>query len=196
MDLKEIEKNYASMPDHEIIRIATTDAHGLRPEVFGIIEIEIKKRNLNLDILKGAYAQNKNYTNEEIATYSKLLRDLPCPICRSTQEKLNGTISHTLNSFILFSTHQTQITIACPKCLNKKNNSALISTALLGWWGFPLEFFETPLYFYRNLRAKRKNRVDTSNETLLSFTLANIGEIETYKDDKEKLKQIITPRKN
>ena len=34
------------MSDVELERIATTDAHGLRLEVFEIIEQEIKKRNL------------------------------------------------------------------------------------------------------------------------------------------------------
>ena len=43
MDIKDIERHYERMSDSELIRIATTDAQGLRPEVFGIIENEIKK---------------------------------------------------------------------------------------------------------------------------------------------------------
>jgi hypothetical protein len=195
MDIKDIEKNYERMSDNEIIRIATTDARGLRPEVFGIIENEIKKRNLNPDILKGALAQNKEYSIDEVENYSKLLRDLPCPICGNIHEKLNGTISHTVKSFIIFTTYGTEPTIACPDCLDKKNNAAMISTALLGWWGIPWGFFKTPIYIYRNYKAKQENRIDNSNNTLLSFTLGNIGEIETYKDDKEKLKEIIKPKK-
>lgn len=48
LDLKDIEKNYEKMPDDEIVRIATTNATGLRPEVYGIIENEIKKETLAL----------------------------------------------------------------------------------------------------------------------------------------------------
>lgn len=195
MDIKNIEKHYARMSDNEIIRVATTNARGLRPEVFGIIENEIKKRNLNPDLLKGVLAQNKEYSIEEIENYSKLLRDLPCPICGNTHEKLNGTISHTVKSFIVFTVSGTELTIACPDCLDKKNNDAMISTALLGWWGIPSGLFDTPIYIYRNYKAKHENRIGISNNTLLSFTLENIGEIETYKNNKEKLKEIIKPKK-
>ncbi len=196
MDIKRIEENYQRMSDNEIIRIATTDARGLRPEVFGIIENEIKKRNLDPNILQGAIAQNKKYSLSEVEQYSKLLRDLPCPICGNTHEKLNGTISHTVKSFIIFTTYGTEPTIACPDCLDKKNDDAILSSALLGWWGFPWGFFKTPIYIYRNYKAKKDNRLDTSNNTLLSYTLGNIGEIETYKDNKEKLKDIIKRRNN
>lgn len=43
MDINDIEKNYEKMPDSKLIRIATSEAHGLRPEVFAILEKEIKK---------------------------------------------------------------------------------------------------------------------------------------------------------
>ena len=196
MDIKRIEENYQRMSDNDIIRIATTDARGLRPEVFGIIENEIKKRNLDPNILQGAIAQNKEYSLAEVEQYSKLLRNLPCPICGNTHEKLNGTISHTVKSFIIFTTYGTEPTIACPDCLDKKNDDAILSTALLGWWGVPWGFFKTPVYIYRNFKAKKENRLDTSNNALLSYTLRNIGEIETYKDNNEKLCNIIKTRKN
>jgi len=194
MDLKDIEKNYEGMSDEKIIRIATTDAVGLPPEVFEIIEKEIKKRNLNPDILKGAFAQNKEYSIDEIENYSNLLRDLPCPICENTIEKLNGTILHTVKSFIFFTTSSAETTIACPDCLDKKNNDAIFSTALLGWWGIPWGLFKTPIYIYRNYKEKKENRLSVSNNTLLLYTLNHIGEIETYKANTEKLKEIIQRR--
>jgi len=194
MDIEDIARNYERMPDHEIIRIATTDARGLRPEVFGIIENEIRKRNLDPDLLKGAIAQNKEYTKDEIEYYSKLLQNLPCPICGNATSKLNGTLSYTVKSFILFTSYRADPSIGCPDCLDKKNNDAILSTALLGWWGLPWGLIKTPVYIYRNITAKKQNRVSHSNDTLLGFTLMNIGEIETYKDDKEKLKKIIKQR--
>ena len=195
MDLKNIERHYERISDDEIIRIATTDACGLRPEVFGIIENEIRKRNLDPNILKGALAQNKEYSIEEVEAYSKLLRDLPCPICGRQNEKLNGTILHTVKSFIIFTTSETEPIIACPDCLDKKSNDAIISTVLFGWWGIPYGLFKTPVYIYRNLKAKRENRLDNSNSTLLSFTLGNIGKLETHKDNEEELKEIISAKK-
>ncbi len=191
MDLKDIEQNYARMSDDDIIKIATTDANGLRPEVFGIIANEIQKRNLNPDLMQGIVAQNKEYTYEEIENYANLLRNLPCPICGNTNRKLNGTISYTVRSFIIITTSRAEPTIACPDCLNKKNNNAILSTALLGWWGFPWGFFRTPVYIYRNFKAKKENKLEAANGALLSYTLSKIGAIETYKDNPEKLKQII-----
>lgn len=194
MDLKDIAKNYERMPDVEIVRIVTTDARGLRPEVFAIIEKEIKKRNLNPDILKGALAQNKEYSLEEIREYSRLLRNLPCPSCGNTSFRLNGTLTYTVTSFILFTSHRSDSFIGCPDCLNKKNNNAILSTALFGWWGVPWGLIKTPLYIYRNIMAKKYIGMEHPNDTLLNFTLANIGEIETYKENREKLQKIIMPR--
>ncbi len=187
----ELKDKYAKMGDEELERIATQDAYGLRPEVFEIIESELKKRNLSLDILKGALAQNKEYTLEEIETCSELLRTLPCPICGNTNDKLNGTIAHTVKSFIIFTSSEIQPIIACPTCLDRKSNSVIISTILLGWWGIPWGIFKTPLYIYRNIKAKKQNHYEHSNDALISYTLTHIGRIETYKSDKEKLREVI-----
>lgn len=60
--------------------------------------------------------------------------------------------------------------------------------------GIPWGLLKTPLYIYRNIKAKTQNKVDHANDTLLSYTLGHIGEIETYKDNKEKLNEIIRPK--
>ena len=92
-DLKDIANNYSKKTDSELIYIATQKASGLRPGVIEIIEDELKKRNLNLNILDGVKAQNKEYSIEEINELSKKLRDLPCPLCGDKTSKLNGTIT-------------------------------------------------------------------------------------------------------
>ncbi|MGL2963674.1 hypothetical protein ACSVH2_07630 [Flavobacterium sp. RSB2_4_14] len=190
-DLKDIAEHYSKKTDSEIIHTATENAAGLRPGVMEIIEKEIKKRNLNPNILEGVKAQNKEYSLEEINELSLILRNLPCPLCGSRTTKLNGTIMHTVKSFILFSYHRKEPIIACPDCLDKKNQQSIISTALLGWWGIPDGILKTPVYIYNNIKAKKENKIRESNEALLSFTLQNVGKIETYKDDPEKLKLII-----
>jgi hypothetical protein len=193
LDIDNIAEYYSRMRDQELIRIATQDARGLRPEVFEIIEKEIKKRNLNPDLLEGAKAQNKEYTIEELESYSEKLRTLPCPNCGQTANKLNGTIAHSVMSFLIFTTYKTVPIIACPQCLDKKNNNAMISSALLGWWGIPWGLLKTPTYIYRNIKAKKQNHLDNSNDTMLSFTLSNIGEIETYGNDNTKMTKLIQP---
>jgi hypothetical protein len=194
-ELEEIAKHYARKTDAELERIATQDAAHLRPGVFGIIENEIKRRNLNPELVKGVLAQNKIYTNEEIEKFSKLIRNLPCPLCGNNKDKLNGTISHTFKSFFVITISDTEMTIACPDCLDKKNNAAITSTALLGWWSIPWGIFKTPLYIYRNIVAKEQNRCGFPNKILMSFTLSNMGHLETYKDDKENLLEVIKPKR-
>ena len=190
-DLKDIEEIYSKKSDSELIHIATQKAQGLRPGVLEIIENEIKKRNLNPNILEGAKAQNREYSLAEITELSQKLRSLPCPMCGNKTSKLNGTVMHTVKSFILFSSFRKEPIIACPDCLDKKNQESITSTALLGWWGFPWGILKTPIYIYNNIKEKRQNRISEANDTLLGFTMQNIGQIETYKEDSEKLKQII-----
>jgi hypothetical protein len=193
MELEEIAKNYEKMPDFELIRIATKDAYGLRPEVFEIIELELKKRNLDVSILNGAIAQNKKHSKEEIKHYASLLAELSCPICGSNEEKLNGTTTHTVKSFIFFTSILSTTVIACPDCLDKKIAGAIQSTALLGWWGIPWGLLKTPFYIYKNYRSKQQNRLNYINDILLSYTLANIGQIEAYQNNKIKLQEVINP---
>lgn len=190
-DLKDIAYNYSRKTDSELIHIATENAQGLRPGVMEIIENELKKRNLNLNILEGVKAQNREYSLEEIKDLSQVLRTLPCPICEDETVKLNATVIHTAKSFVFFSTFRKEHIIGCPDCLDKKNKESIISTALLGWWGLPWGILKTPFYIYNNFREKRYNHAVESNENLLSFTMLNIGQIEAYKEIPEKLKQII-----
>ncbi len=194
LDIDNIAEYYSRMRDQELIRVATQDARGLRPEVFDIIEKEIKKRNLNPDLLKGAIAQNKEYSIEELEKHAEKLRELPCPICGQTEQKLNGTIAHSVMSFLVFTTTKAEPFIACPQCLDKKNNNAMISSALLGWWGIPWGLLKTPTYIYRNIKAKKQNHSDNSNDTMLSFTLSNIGELETFGNNNIKMTELIKPK--
>ena len=191
MDLEDIAKHYEKMSDSQFINLITTRSAGLRPEVYDLINNEIKKRNLNPQLFDSIMVQNKEFSIEEIEEYANLLRNLPCPGCGSIDQKLNGTITHTIKSFILFSIYNANYFIACPKCLNKKNNKAMLSTSLLGWWGFPWGFFKTPLYIYRNYKNKKENKWSNPNNAILSYTLENIGKIEAYKDNKKMLINII-----
>jgi hypothetical protein len=186
-----VEAHYSKMSDAELERIIVEDAQGLMPEVVRIIEFEIEKRKLNPHLLKGIIAQNKEYTIDELKNYAILLRSLPCPICQNTSELLNGTIVYTVKSFLVFTINESKIIIACSSCLNKKSNQAILSTLLLGWWGVPWGLLKTPLYLYRNFAEKRYNDSVEANNSILNFALMNIGKIETYQNNSEKLKELI-----
>ena len=100
-----------------------------------------------------------------------------------------------MKSFLLFTSFAKKPIIACPECLDRENDNSITSTLLLGWWGFPWDILKTPIYIYRNMKIKGQNHFERPNETLLSFTLSNVGEIESYSDNFEKLKRIITLKK-
>ena len=43
-----------------------------------------------------------------------------------------------------------------------------------------------------NINSKRTNHLETPNNYLRSFVLSKVGQFETYRNDKEKLQQIIS----
>lgn len=138
----------------------------------------------------------KQYSLEEIQNYADLVRQLPCPVCHRTTQPLNGTIIYTVKSFLVLTYSRKKPIIACPDCLNKKNNLAILTTSLLGWWGFPWGLIKTPQYIYDNVRAKKKNKSNHPNDVLLSLTFRNVHEIEVNKNNPEKLKEIIKAKKS
>jgi hypothetical protein len=191
MDIKKIEERYAKMSDSELERILLTDAKGLREDVFEIIQKEVSKRNLSQSIISGALAQNKTYTVQEITNYATYLRSLPCPTCGNKLNNLNGTTTHYVKSFIFFTNYSAEVSIACPDCLDKKITQAIWSSLLLGWWGFPWGLIRTPMSVYRNFKSRSHHRGGNLNDTMIAFTAANIGTIEAYKDNPERLRALI-----
>ncbi|RPD45181.1 hypothetical protein [Paracnuella aquatica] len=191
IDIKFVQERYQRMSDDELIRIATQDAYGLTPEAMDVVKAEIQKRGLDENISKGIEAQNREYTIEEIDAYCDLASNLSCPSCSSTTERLNATLTGEVMSFVFFTTYNKKIKVGCPSCLDKANNNALTKTALLGWWGFPWGIIRTPQAIALNLKSKRTNHLQDHNDYLRSFTLGVVGELETYKDNKEKLRQVL-----
>ena len=137
IDIQIVRENYQRMADDEVIRIATQDAAGLTPEAQKVVKEEIEKRNLDRNIIKGVLVQNKEYTVEEIGEYCMLARNLSCPTCGSNMNFLNGTITSEVMSFIFFTQYNRKLKVACPTCLDKSNNNALIKTIILGCGEFP-----------------------------------------------------------
>jgi hypothetical protein len=191
IDIQFVRETYKKLTDQELIRVVTQDAYGLTPEALEVVKEEIKSRNLDPNIIKGLDAQQKTYTVEEIDEYCELIRSLPCPITGSIENKLNGTMTAEVMSFILFTQYKRKIVIGSPQALDKENNSALIKTVLLGWWGFPWGPIRTIQAILKNVKNQKTNWLDTPNDYLRSFVLSKIGEIETYKGNQEKLRQII-----
>jgi hypothetical protein len=191
IDIQYIRKAYEQMTNEELVRIATTDAAGLTPEALEVVKEEINRRGLSHNILNALEAQNKEHTEEEIEAYCNLLSQLHCPGCGRATQRLNGTITGKVMSFIIFSQYNKKLKIACPSCLNKANNDALLSSLFLGWWGLPWGIIYTFQAIFLNLKNKRTNNWPDHNDYLKMFALEKIGILEIYKNNRDKLQEIL-----
>jgi len=191
-NLEQLRKNYEQFDDKKLLRIASEEAARLRPEALELLKQEIARRGLTTDAVKAADVLTKEVNAEELADYVETLRNLPCPICGSTGEKLNATIVSSVMSFIVFTHQSKELKIACPQCLNKQNNNAMIKTALLGWWGIPFGLVRTPAALMFNARQKAQNDLPEANELFKSFVYGRLGRIEVNKNNPAGLQDIIT----
>lgn len=189
--IEELRRNYERFNDSKLIRIATQDAAGLRPEALDLLKVILKERGISEDVLKGIEAQTQKIDDKVLHEYSDILRNLPCPICNSNNEKLNATVKGEVISFIIMTNYEKKLKIACPDCLDKENNNGLVKSVLLGWWGFPWGIINTIQSIFFNLKMKKQNRLDNPSEFLLGFTLENIGRIETARNYPSELQEII-----
>jgi hypothetical protein len=190
-NLEELRKNYERFDDNKLIRLATEEASELRPEAVELLKQIIKERGLSEDILKGIDVQIQEIDNEKLLEYTELLRRLPCPVCKSTNEKLNATMTGNVISFIILTNYEKELKIACPNCLDKDNNKAIIKSALLGWWGLPWGFIRTIQALLFNDKMKEQNRLSEPNDLLKGFVLERIGRLEASRNNSSELQEII-----
>lgn len=191
IDIQFVRENYQKKTDAELIQAATTDAIGLTAEAMEVVKEEIIRRKLDPSIIRALEAQNKTYTLEEIDSYCNLIRQLHCPICGSSVYPLNATMTSEVISFVIFTQWNKKLKIACPHCLDKANESALTKTALPGFWGIPWGIIRSVQAIGQNMKSKKTNHTDTANDFLRSYVLSRIGELESCKDSKQQLQQII-----
>jgi hypothetical protein len=191
IDIKFIEERYQRMTDDEFVRIATQDAVDLTPEAMEVIRAEILKRGLDQNIVKAVEAQNRLLTPEEIESYCDIVSRLRCPACFNKTERLNGTQTSEVISYIFMTQSKKKLIIACPQCLDKANNKALTKTALFGWWGVPWGIIRTPGAIIRNIKNKRTNHSHDHNDHLRYFVIGFVGSLATYKENHEELEKIL-----
>jgi hypothetical protein len=191
LDSEFVRETYRKMPDDELVRVATQDAAGLTPEAQEIVKEEVARRGLDKNIVHGVRVQNKELTDAELNDYCLLASTLDCPNCGSSLIPLNGTMTSEVVSVILFTQCARKIKVACPDCLDKANTRALVKSVTLGWWGIPWGIVRTVQAIAQNLNCKKTNRSGEHNRYLKAFVSAKVGQFETYKDNREKLQEIL-----
>ena len=189
--IDDLRKNYKGYSDDLLIRIATTDASGLRPEAIQVMQEEIKSRGLSETLVKGIEVQRKEISVKELLEYCELLRKQPCPICGATSSKLNATMVGSVVSFIVVTNYEKKLLVACPDCLNKANKDAMIKSALLGWWGIPWGIVRTIQALIFNNKMSSQTQLAEPNDFLKGFVLTQIGTIEANKTNNERLNSLL-----
>jgi hypothetical protein len=192
IDIKFVRDRYARMTDEELIQVVSQEAAGLTNEARAVVKEEVEKRQLDPNLIAAIKVQNSSMSIPELDKYCELIRTLKCPVCSSSANKLNGTTASEVMSFVIFTNYSKEIKVACPACLDKTNNNALTKTMALGWWGFPWGLIRSIQAIRNNLKHKKTNHLQTPNDFLRALVFSKIGEIELYKNDREKLQQLIS----
>lgn len=190
IDLEQIKKNYENFDDLKLEHLAKNEAGSLEPEVIEILTAEIKKRGLDSNLEKGIEAQTKKLTESELNELKNKIAHLTCPECGQKNGQLIGSIIRTVKSFIVLTSYKKVPVITCRTCANKKRKNAMISTALLGWWGIPFGLFRTPIALIASLTDKNKSD-EISEGIITGFAIENIGEIRTNWEKEEELVDFI-----
>ena len=94
-------------------------------------------------------------------------------------------------SFIIITNYEKDLKIACPNCLDRANNKAMLKSALLGWWGFSWGIIKTTQALLSNIKMKKQNRLAKPNDLFNAFVLGKIGRLEANKNNPTKLQEII-----
>ena len=186
IDLEQIRKNYSEFDDYKIEHLAKNEIGSLDPDVVEILKAEIKKRGLDSNLNKGIEAQTKELTDSELQELKSKISNLACPECGQTGSPLIGALIREVKSFVILTHYKKTPLILCQACADKKRKNAMITTALLGWWGIPWGLFRTPHAIISSLIDNNKREI-LSDSILSQFAITNVGEIKTNWDKDNEL---------
>ncbi len=78
------------------------------------------------------------------------VRRKSCPECNGPGPSDVHT-SHTVMSILVMTSWRSTPDVCCRSCGRKKQLTGILSSGLLGWWGFPWGFIMTPIQICRNV---------------------------------------------
>ena len=165
MDRDMIITHYRRMPDETFTHFATHEAAGLEPEVVEILRQELRLRGTVPNADAAIDVQLRRLTSEEFEVMVTNFSRLPCPLCGSTSELLNGVTVRR--------GRHTDPLAACPACLSNTLNSAR-NSAVAGAMLFLST--ETILAAEHNQKALKSLESGEQTEALRLYLWNNRGE--------------------
>lgn len=176
--------NYRSMADQELLFIFSNDFKELTPEAQEVLQAEINSRRIGEGLDKVMEIQLKGLSQENLAEYSDIIRNMPCPLCGGTDKKINAVL--------IFNNHYEDFVIACPDCLRKEIDKASArSVGVNGLLGGFRGIFKAAGQVKEYNRIMKQVEVDIASDDLIYFINKRAGEIELYKDNQQKLSELI-----
>jgi len=182
-DIEDIRKNYEKLDNERIIRLASEEADGLRPEALDLLKQIIRERGLPSKVSKALEVQVEIMDEKTLIGYCELLRNLPCPQCNAVREKLNADVIAQVSGGM-------ETKVACPNCLDKTYVSANTHAAWFGWRSI-FGIINVPRALLFNRRMKKFNHIPEASDPLKEFVLKRAGRIELYRNDQEGLSDIL-----
>lgn len=126
-----LRKHYQKLADENIERLANYDAGDLSPEALAILKEEIKRPSLSGDLNTAADIQVRGISEGEQQELIRKISAFPCPICGTKQNYLNGFNLMRVRSYIIITTIERTITIACPEYISKSAKSTLVKNLFM-----------------------------------------------------------------
>lgn len=188
IDINEIKTNYAAFDDAKIKRLAKKESKGLRDDVVPILLEEIKKRELDHNLIEWVKAERRILSGHELDVLKQKVKTSTCTIC-NLNKNLYGIKYSTIISFFIgyTTTHYEQI--ICTSCGSKQKQQSAIKTLFLGWWS-PSGFFTTPFILIQKLIGLFRGQ-NLSDELIEAFIKNNIGTITLKNDSQEIIQQLL-----
>jgi len=130
--VEEIRENYRKFEDWKIRELAQNPS-GLRKEIVPILIEEIKKRNLDIELITWVNYETNKFEGFEKKDLIKRILNSKCSLC-NLNSNLKGYKFNTLISVLINITDKSESLIICNDCARKKRLNSMLKTFFLGWW--------------------------------------------------------------
>ncbi len=185
--IEDIRKNYEKYDDATILKIIRS-AKDLRTEVVSVLNDEIRKRNLDVNLIEFVKDETNFYEGAERELLVREIRNTVCTNCNYESE-LHGYTFNTLMSFILECNHEQKAQIICTSCAKKLRLKSMLTTLALGWWS-RYGLFATPATLISDLiEMARKEKY--SDRLINNFIDNHTGSIRRVKKGNGEISIII-----
>jgi len=191
IDREALRQHYERLPDEDIERLAYYEANDLTPEAVDILKNEIKRRGLSNSYETAVETHVAGLGEEEKKELLNRISALACPLCGSDHERLNASKVVTVKSFIVATTTEKPLIIACPDCIRANAKGALITSLLLGWWGIPWGPISTLGSIVDNVMALNSKKYNELSSEFIEFFEPHLIAIKVNIDEVKDLNDLL-----